>query len=223
MTQKHNNSLGTINTLHRLEKHEIPKASLVLADAFQNDPLWSKTIGKENEKGYPVMAEMLLKYCIKYGQIYSSSNNYEGIVALAQGETSYMTFGRLLKSGGIIPILKLGFKRLITIANAFTPMDEVRKKHMKDRAFVYIQVIGVSTQLQGKGFGKKMLNALIQASEKTKIPIYLDTETERNVKWYERFGFKTVEQMTLPVIEQPMWAMKREPENILTNKKITED
>ena len=68
-----------------------------------------------------------------------------------------------------------------------------------------------------------MLNALIQASEKTKIPIYLDTETERNVKWYERFGFKTVEQMTLPVIEQPMWAMKREPENILTNKKITED
>ena len=153
MTQKHNNSLGTINTLHRLEKHEIPKASLVLADAFQNDPLWSKTIGKENEKGYPVMAEMLLKYCIKYGQIYSSSNNYEGIVALAQGETSYMTFGRLLKSGGIIPILKLGFKRLITIANAFTPMDEVRKKHMKDRAFVYIQVIGVSTQHQGKGFG----------------------------------------------------------------------
>ena len=69
-------TFGTITTLHKLEKHEIPKASLVLADAFQNDPLWSKTIGKENEKGYPVMAEMLLKYCIKYGQIYTPSNNY---------------------------------------------------------------------------------------------------------------------------------------------------
>ena len=214
MQQENKNTFGTITTLHKLEKHEIPKASLVLAEAFQNDPLWSKTIGKENKKGYPVMAEMLLKYCLKYGQIYASSDNFEGIMALAKGDTSYITFGRLLKSGGIIPILKLGFKRLITIANAFTPMDEVRKKHMKDRPFVYIQVIGVSTQHQGKGYGKQLLNELIQASEQAKIPIYLDTETKKNVKWYEHFGFKTVEQMTLPVIEQPMWAMIREPEYI---------
>src|SRR6056297_650745 len=214
MQQENKNTFGTITTLHKLEKHEIPKASLVLAEAFQNDPLWSKTIGKENKKGYPVMAEMLLKYCLKYGQIYASSDNFEGIMALAKGDTSYITFGRLLKGGGIIPILKLGFKRLITIANAFTPMDEVRKKHMKDRPFVYIQVIGVSTQHQGKGYGKQLLNELIQASEQAKIPIYLDTETKKNVKWYEHFGFKTVEQMTLPVIEQPMWAMIREPEYI---------
>ncbi|MFP4461812.1 MAG: GNAT family N-acetyltransferase [Thermotogota bacterium] len=214
MQQEHKNTLGNIQSLHQLEKPEIPKASFVLADAFKNDPLWNKTIGTENNKrDYPIMAEIMLKYCLKYGQIYAPSNNYEGIMALAHGETSYMTFGTLLKSAGIIPMLKLGFKRLITIADAFTPLDEARKKHMKDRPFVYIQVIGVSTRYQGKGFGKKMLNALIQASEQAKIPVYLDTETESNVKWYERFGFKTVEQMTLNVINQPMWAMKREPES----------
>jgi len=212
MQIENRNAFGNIQSLHQLEKVDIPKASQVLADAFQNDPLWSKTVGKENKKGYPIMAEMLLKYCLKYGQIYASSDHFEGIMALAQGDASYVTLGRLLKSGGIIPILKLGLKRLITIADAFTPMDEVRKKHMKDRPFVYIQVIGVSTQHQGKGYGKKMLNVLIQASEQAKVPIYLDTETERNVEWYECYGFKTVEQMTLPVIEQPMWAMIRDPE-----------
>jgi len=214
MQPENKKALGMIQSLYQLEKHEIPKASLVLAEAFRNDPLWSKTIGKENKKGYPVMAEMLLKYCLKYGQIYAPSSNYEGIMALSQGETSYMTFGKLLKSGGIHPILKLGFKRLITIADAFAPMDDVRKKHMKERPFVYIQVIGVSTQHQGKGYGKQLINALIQATEKNKIPIYLDTETENNVKWYERLGFKTVEQMTLPVIDQSMWAMIREPESL---------
>ena len=212
MQQEHQISLNAISNLHKLEKREIPKASLVLADAFQNDPLWNKTIGRENnKKGYPIMAEVMLKYCFKYGQIYATSEKFEGVMALSQGETSYMTFGRLLKSAGIIPMLKLGFKRLITIADAFTPLDEARKKHMKDRSFVYIQVIGVSNHHQGKGYGKKMLNALIQASEQAKIPIYLDTETESNAKWYERFGFKTVEQMTLPVIDQPMWGMIREP------------
>jgi len=136
------------------------------------------------------MAEIMLKYCFKYGQIYATSENFEGVMALSQGETSYMTFGRLLKSAGLIPMLKLGFKRLITIADAFTPLDKARKQHMKDRAFVYIQVIGVSTHHQGRGYGKKMLNTLIQASEQAKIPVYLDTETESNAKWYERFGLK---------------------------------
>ncbi|MEA1884102.1 MAG: GNAT family N-acetyltransferase, partial [Thermotogota bacterium] len=179
MQQENKNTFGNIQTLYKLEKRDIQKASLVLADAFKNDPLWSKTIGNENKaKGYSVMAEMILKYCLKYGQIYAPSDNYEGIMAFSQSDTSYMTFGRLLKSGGIIPLLKFGFKRLITMANSLTPLDEARKKHMKDRSFVYIQAIGVLTKHQGRGYGKKMLNVLIQASDQAKIPIYLDTETE---------------------------------------------
>jgi len=47
-------------------------------------------------------------------------------------------------------------------------------------------------------------------TDEVKLPIYLETETESNVRLYERFGFKKLEQMNLPVINQPMWAMIRE-------------
>jgi hypothetical protein len=56
-----------------------------------------------------------------------------------------------------------------------------------------------------------LLRALIAHSEQVKRPIYLETETEKNVRMYERFGFTVVKQITLPVINLPMWEMVREP------------
>ena len=55
-----------------------------------------------------------------------------------------------------------------------------------------------------------MLKELIAMTDEVKLPIYLETETESNVRFYKRFGFKTLEQMNLPAINQPMWAMIRE-------------
>ena len=42
------------------------------------------------------------------------------------------------------------------------------------------------------------------------LPLYLETETEKNVSIYERFEFGTLKKVTLPVIDQPMWLMVRE-------------
>ena len=49
-------------------------------------------------------------------------------------------------------------------------------------------------------------------SDQAGIPIYLETETENNVRLYEKFGFKTLDQRILPVVNLPVWEMKREPE-----------
>jgi len=93
------------------------------------------------------------------------------------------------------------------VASALSPIDGIRKKHMKNKSFAYLQIIGVSSENQGKGHGGKLLREFIAKSNEAKLPIYLETETESNVRLYERFGFKTLEQMNLPIINQPMWAM----------------
>jgi len=81
---------------------------------------------------------------------------------------------------------------------------------MKNRSFAYLQIIGVASENQGKGYGGKLLREFIAVADEVKIPIYLETETESNVNLYEQFDFKTLEKMNLPVINQPMWAMMRE-------------
>ena len=43
------------------------------------------------------------------------------------------------------------------------------------------------------------------------LPVYLETETEANVRSYQRLGFRVLETMTLPVVELPAWLMLCEP------------
>ena len=90
-------------------------------------------------------------------------------------------------------------------------LKEDRKENMKGKLFIYFLIIGVASKFQGQGFGGKLIRALIEKSERIGIALYLETETEDNVKMYERAGFKSVNQITLPVIDLPMWEMVREP------------
>ena len=75
--------------------------------------------------------------------------------------------------------------------------------------------IGVITEFQGQGFGGKLLRVLIDKCDKFGIPIYLETEIEKHVKLYQKFGFNTIKQITLPIVNLPMWEMVREPGTLL--------
>lgn len=198
----------------KVQKNEIRKASIILADAFQRDPLWNKIFENEITKSekYPLVSELLLRYCFKYGEIFASSENFEGIMAWTPGKLSYMKMWRLIRSQAIFPFMKLGSNVGRRISLAFIPMETDRKKHMRQNSFIYLHIIGVSTKSQGKGHGGKLLQELNEMSDQAGIPIYLETETENNVRLYEKFGFKTLDQRILPVVNLPVWEMKREPE-----------
>ena len=83
---------------------------------------------------------------------------------------------------------------------------------MVGREYVYLFIIGVASELQGQGFGGKLLRALIEESQEAGIPIYTETQTERNVRFYERLGFRQLDRITLPIIDLPQWELIREPE-----------
>lgn len=204
--------LGEIKNLHKVKRHEIRQATVVLADAFKEDPLFKVLFGGavKNSHKYTLVAKFMIRYCYKYGDVYASSENFEGIMAITQDKYTYMSLWRLIRSGSIFPFLSIGFKSFMKVAIALSPIDDTRKKHMKNMPFAYLQIIGVASENQGKGYGGKLLKELIAMTEKAKLPIYLETETESNVRLYERFGFKTLEEMNLPVINQPMWTMLRE-------------
>ena len=204
--------IGEIKNLQKVKKSEIREATLVLADAFKEDPLFKVLFGDavKNSYKYTLVAKFMIKYCYKYGDVYASSEKFEGIMAITRDEYTYMSLWRMIRGGSIFPFLSIGFKSFMKVASALSPIDEARKKHMKNMSFVYLQIIGVASENQGKGHGGKLLKELIAMTDEAKLPIYLETETESNVRLYERFGFKTLEEMNLPVINQPMWTMLRE-------------
>ena len=94
----------------------------------------------------------------------------------------------------------------------FKPVIEDRHEHMAGSTYLYLLVVGVATKLQGKGFGRKLIGAAIEKSEREGLQLYLETETEENVKMYEHFGFRLLKRITLPIVDLPMWEMVRKPE-----------
>jgi ribosomal protein S18 acetylase RimI-like enzyme len=207
---------GQIENLYKVQKKDIHKAGAVLADAFQHDPVWTKVfegVPKIDQK-MGAWYEGAIRYCLKYGEVYATSEHLEGIAACVPGDLAEMTFWRMIRSGSIRSGMKMGItmvRRTQKIMLVFAPLEADRKANMKGRAHLYLMIIGVISEFQGQGFGGKLLGALIEESEQVGVPLYLETETERNVRMYERLGFKLVNQISLPVINLPMWEMVREP------------
>ena len=105
-----------------------------------------------------------------------------------------------------------------------TPLTKARKKHMKGTArWMYLQSIGVLRSKHGEGYGSKLLRTVTDTADALSVPVYLETESERNESMYQHFGFRTVEQVTMkvPGDDRPdanftMWLMLRDPKDSRT-------
>jgi ribosomal protein S18 acetylase RimI-like enzyme len=203
---------GQWEKLYKVQQKEAARAGAVLADAFQHDPVWNSVFTEDMEIRRRRFAfETPVRYCLKYGKVYATSENLEGIAAWVPGRVSEMTLWRMIQSGAIASGMKMGTRVGRRMAPIFRPIERDRKAHMRGRPFLYLQVIGVASAHQGRGLGGQLLRAIIAESEEAGIPLYLETETEANVRWYEGHGFRTLTQITLPLIGLPMWEMVREP------------
>jgi ribosomal protein S18 acetylase RimI-like enzyme len=200
---------GKLDSLYRLQKKDIPQAAGVLADAFRHDPVWNAILGDAKRVQRAAAFETPVRYCMRYGEVYAPSQTLEGIAAWVPGALADMTFWRVLRSGAMWAGMRLGTRVARQMPRIFAQMEEDRKDNMRGRPFIYLLIIGVAPPYQGQGFGSKLLRALIEQSEQAGLPLYLETETERNVRMYERFGFRVVKEITLPIVDLPMWEMMR--------------
>ena len=147
---------------------------------------------------------------MKYGAVYATSESLEGVAAWVPGRYSYVNAWRTIRSGALLTGLKMGMEIGKKMQVIFTPMEDDRKRHMQGRRFMYLQIIGVARDLQGKGHGGRLIRALLEHCKQGGLPLYLETETEDNVNMYKKFGFQLLKTINLSVIDLPMWEMVRE-------------
>jgi len=201
--------------LYKIQKTDIVQAVKVLADAFQHDPLWNRVFEGEADKGklFSAFFEVSVRYCLKYGEVYAPSEKLEGIIAFLPGKYADMNIWHMILSGAMWAGMRMGLKAGQKMGPIFEPFVADRHTHMAGRNFLYVMAVGVATALHGKGFGGRLLRAAMEKADAAGLPLYLETETEENVKMYEHLGFTMLKKITLPVIEVPMWEMVREPKS----------
>jgi len=73
----------------------------------------------------------------------------------------------------------------------------------------YLAVLGVDCSAQRRGIGAALLSHWLADVDRDPIPAYLETDSEANIRFYERAGFALVGETS--VLGVRAWLMKRPP------------
>ena len=200
-----------LENLPRLNRSHIWPAAEVLVRAFLDYSLLQCYFSDEaqREKVAYYFFRYSLYYGIRYGEVYASSPNPEAVAVWVRSNNLPVSFWRVVRSVPVSVLIGFGREGGVRMKHAGDYMDATRKR-LAPFEHWYLQLIGVAPQFQGKGCASKLLRPMLARIDEEGLPCYLETLDERNVRLYEHFGFKVVEEATIPETSLTNWAMLRE-------------
>jgi ribosomal protein S18 acetylase RimI-like enzyme len=196
----------------RLEPSQRRQAAALLARAFHDDPLY-RLVTSDEEKRTRMLTwlfERVVRYGILYGQTFTTPG-LEGVAGWLPPGRSALTLGRVIRSGLYATPLKMGWAAYRRFDAYMTYADKLHARYAPELHW-YLWVIGVDPSCQGKGVGSGLLQPILAKADADGMPCYLETEREKNVRFYTKHGFRVVEQGQVPRLGVEVQAMRREPE-----------
>jgi GNAT superfamily N-acetyltransferase len=115
---------------------------------------------------------------------------------------------RLIRSGLALAPLKFGLGSVPRLI-ATSTVEGLRAK-LAPEPHWYLWVIGVEPSRQGQGLGGELIELMLARVDSDGLPSYLETHKERNVTFYQQYGYNVVHNGDVPNGGPPYWCLKRE-------------
>ena len=125
------------------------------------------------------------------GAIWTPPGQPNPSIAMALRVASDMIFG-----------LRWGMFRQMEVESSLTPINE---RHW------YLNTIGVVASERGRGIGSALLAPIISRCDRDRLPIYLNTNTDDNVRFYRGRGFEIIREIDLDHGRMHLYEMRRPP------------
>ncbi len=200
-----------LDNLVRVTKSQAKAAGNVLAQAFADYPLHVAFIpdGYERKKKSPYFLEVFVRYGILYGVVYATSPKLEGVIVWLPSENADYAIWKMIRSGMLSYLFKIGIKTILRMISVGNFLNSLHKRYAPFRHW-YGWYVGVNPEFQGKGYGKILIEAMLAIADKDKLPCYGETHTLEDVALWERYGFKVIDESTLPGTEFKQWVVLRD-------------
>lgn len=194
-----------------LDKTQVKAAGEVLGRALQDDPVSVYDI-PDAKKRHSVMKYVFqLTSClgVKYGETHATSPNFEGIAVwlpyINKNFKLIINIGCLLKA----KVYKLGREAGKRIKPIEEHIGNVHREFAPGDHW-YLQTLGIEPTHQGKGYGSLLMEYMLEKIDNSNpLPVFLETSTEINVKFYKRFGFEVVREDIIPETDIKQWYLLR--------------
>jgi len=200
-----------VRKILHLPVDKLKTAGIILSKAFCQDPIFRYLIPdtKQRLKTLNHYFQHVIKYGLHYGEVYSSPN-LEGISIWLPPNNSSHTRWKAIRTGALVLPLKVKWKYL-TLQNKIYKFTDNLHKKLVPYPHWYLSLIGVGPNHQGKGVGQHLLSTTINRIDLECKPIYLETNKEKNVEIFKRFGFRILKKVIVPGTEIFHWSLLRNP------------
>ncbi|MBI9045322.1 MAG: GNAT family N-acetyltransferase [Anaerolineaceae bacterium] len=197
----------------KLEKYKIQKASLMVAEAFFEYPMFRFYFPDPGNRARNLSwyFKNILNCALQYGEIFTNENLSGVLFILPPGHTQ-ISLMEYIQNGFFLTPFKLGFKNYLRSMKCEDYVGQTHQNIMQGRQHYYLWGLAVDPKCQQKGIGSSLLKPVIQKADSENKPIYLETHDKRNVTYYQRKGFSLVRSDMIPSYDLPFWCMLREPD-----------
>jgi ribosomal protein S18 acetylase RimI-like enzyme len=193
----------------RLERSQAGRASEVLARAFHDDPFYAALL--PDEAGRPRklawLMQRMLRYGLLYGHVYATPA-LEGVACWFPPRHVHPSAGDIVRSGLYALPVVLGWSACRRFVD-FTRYAERMRARCVTTPHWYLMLLGVDHPYRGHGLGGRLLEPLLTKATHEKVACYLETENERNVGFYARYGFSLAEAGQEPRHGVRVWGLLR--------------
>lgn len=193
----------------RLATNDIEWATSQLVEVFRDEPPFADMFrGPRREEQVKYFIRCSCAYALLFGEGYATPERDGVALWLLPGNTT-MTFGRMFRAGMLSAPLRLGLNAFSRFMGFTQHTDEIHKKSAPMPHY-YLFMLGVCPAAQGKGVGARLLADMLRIVDLKGMPAYLETQNERNVGFYQKFGFEVAaEEPFQKLIGLRNWGMLR--------------
>lgn len=198
----------------KLKRSQIDAASEVLAQAFNNDPMFSYFALEDEPPRLDLInwvAKTILRYSQRYNYIYTMQQDLKGVAVWLPPGKYPLNDLRFLLSGLYRIPPKLRFDRFRQLIAVHSQLEEYHQQDLPEKHW-YLFMLGVAPAYQSQGIGKLLLQPILKQADQEKLPCYLETSTEKAVRFYQKQGFQVLRSGTFPETNLQYWTLKREPQ-----------
>jgi ribosomal protein S18 acetylase RimI-like enzyme len=184
--------------------------AVVLARAFEDDPVWSWMLPDETTRRgrLGIVFDTLVRHVHlrNGGAELAALDGPTGSVALWDPPGQWrLSFDVLLRQ---MPAFLRGFGTRLPAA--FAALTTVERHHPGEPHW-YLSYLGTDPVVQGRGLGGALMRSRLDRCDREGTTAYLESSKESNIPFYENFGFRVTREISMPRYCPPVWAMWRDP------------
>ena len=195
-----------------LQYAQIRVAAEVLARAFDDSPIMVYLMPRDRQRTIGMRAFFIagLVDAYKHGEVWVATVDGTVVGAGVWHPPGSHPPSARRQARQMLHVVAVAPVAPVALVKSLRYLRGVEAVHPKAEHW-YLATLGVDPPHQGKGYGNRLLHAVLPRADQAGMPAYLETDKERNLAYYARQRFAETDKVFPAAGGPPTWTMWRHP------------